>query len=824
MNMSANGGPLRGLVVIDLTSNVASAYTSLLFADYGAEVIQVEPPGGSQVRAMAAAPFYLRGKKSVVLDLHDPTDLEVARRLASGADVVIEAFGAGVADRLGLGYEELRSDNPGLVYTSITGFGHHGPFSHLKAYEAVVMAKTGSMYGNTVPHRVGQPVMTVPLGATYAAALLAAQGTLIALHERDGGTGHGHGQRVDATLAQGMLAQDPWSYFMKILASRYPDAFTAVGAPNLDRPVPTTWLSFGLLNGYTKDGRWLQFAHATPRQFDDFVRVLGLADLLEEPEWRDAPNSPSDDVRDRWWTLMLEAVRSRTVAEWQAVFDAEPNVFAEIYRRDAELFDHPQILHDRHAIEVEHAGIGRVREMNVLVKMSATPGSAGGAVPALDAHGPELRARQPSRRPAPAGVPPIGRPALEGITILDLGTFYAGPFGSTMLADHGARVIKVEPLDGDPIRFNMPMPESAGVRVTQGKESIAVNAFSEEGRAILAELVRRADLVLHCYRGGVAERMGVDADTVLQVNPDVMYHHGVGYGIDGPYCRRPAFAPTIAAGSGFAARCGGGGIEGVELTIEEIKKATVRLGGTPSGHPDGFAALAVAVALALDLYARDRGHGGQATLTSMLSTMGHIMSDALVEYEGAPPPVETDPDGYGFHAMYRLYEAADRRWIVLCAPTERAWEKLRRALPASAGLDDPRFATASARSSHDADLTARLAEVFGQRPAAEWERDLSAAGVGCAEVAPYGGALAVAMFEPGGVADQNGWLTTVTHPIFGEHVRTTELVRLSRSGSRLGAGETIGGHTRAILRELGYDDDRIDDLRARGIVGEWAQP
>ena len=86
----------------------------------------------------------------------------VCRGLAAGADVVIEAFGAGVAHRLGLGYDELRESNPGLVYTSITGFGHQGPFAHLKAYEAVVMAKTGSMYGNTVPHRPGQPVMPVP--------------------------------------------------------------------------------------------------------------------------------------------------------------------------------------------------------------------------------------------------------------------------------------------------------------------------------------------------------------------------------------------------------------------------------------------------------------------------------------------------------------------------------------------------------------------------------------------------------------------------------------------------------------------------------------
>src|SRR5262245_16593378 len=194
---SEHTGPLNGLVVVDLTTNLSTAIATVIFADLGAEVIAIERPGGSPVRAMPAAPYFLRGKKSVVLDLHDASDVAVARDLAESADVVFEAFGAGAADQLGLGYDKLRLSNPGLVYTSITGFGHAGPFAHLKCYEAIVMAKTGSMYGNTAPQRPGEPIMPTPFGATYAAALLAQQGTFIALHEREA---HGHGQRVDATM------------------------------------------------------------------------------------------------------------------------------------------------------------------------------------------------------------------------------------------------------------------------------------------------------------------------------------------------------------------------------------------------------------------------------------------------------------------------------------------------------------------------------------------------------------------------------------------------------------------------------------------------
>src|SRR6202034_2499345 len=185
----------------------------------------------------------------------------------------------------------------------ISGCGHEGPYSHLKAFEAVVMAKTGSMYGNTARHRPG-PVMINPLGAMASAALLAMQGTLIALHER---SGSGFGQRVDATMAQGMMAQDPWFYFLLELAQNSPDAWSTMPGPTTagKRAVPPSWLSFGLLNGASRDGRWMQFSHATPIQFDAFLRVLGLG-----PEWKKKADAEDPDVRDQLWTEMLEKVRS----------------------------------------------------------------------------------------------------------------------------------------------------------------------------------------------------------------------------------------------------------------------------------------------------------------------------------------------------------------------------------------------------------------------------------------------------------------------------------------------------------------------------------
>jgi crotonobetainyl-CoA:carnitine CoA-transferase CaiB-like acyl-CoA transferase len=370
-------------------------------------------------------------------------------------------------------------------------------------------------------------------------------------------------------------------------------------------------------------------------------------------------------------------------------------------------------------------------------------------------------------------------------------------------------VIKVEQLEGDPIRFNMPLPESAGVRVTQGKESVAVDANTAEGKEIVIELVRRADIVLHCYREGVAKRMGLDADAMLAVNPDLVYHHGVGYGVDGPYAGRSAYAPTIAAGCGFAARSGGTGGQRVpdDATIDDVKDASAFLAGAQAGHPDGMAALAVAVAMSLALVARDLGAGGQVGLTSMLSTMGHVLGDVMVEYAGRPEPPWPDPDQLGYHARYRLYESADG-WIVLCAPTDQAWSRLTATITELAPYD-----------ADDPDVAVVLDKVFRTRPGDEWERELSAAGVGCAAVKPQLGGLAAGMFQPGQVGEELGFVTRVEHPIFGEHVRATEMVRLSRARPTLGPGCTIGQHTDAVLHELGYDDERIADLRDRGVIG-----
>jgi crotonobetainyl-CoA:carnitine CoA-transferase CaiB-like acyl-CoA transferase len=807
-------GPLAGLRVVDLSNTLTSAHASGLLADFGAEVVHVEPPGGSPLRSQPAYPFWARGKQSIVLDLHDADDQRTARELALAADVVIETFRPGVVERFGLGYDQLAPGNPRLVFASVTAFGRTGPYAQVKGYDGLMMALLGghNVMG-AVAAREGPAYCAVPYGS-WSAAQTVLHGILTALYERESS---GVGQRVDTTMVQAFAGHDPWNALIFHMVSQFPEAFSAARLAEPGADVPDNPLFFRLAVALTKDGRWLQFSQTTQRLFEAFMRLLELDWMFDDPEWAAVPDFDDAAKRGELFDIIIAKVRAKTVDEWMVEFDREPNVWAEIFRHGTELLDHPQLVHDRSVIVIDDAARGAVRQPGPMVRLATTPGVVERSAPALDEHGPIPLPAAGST--PPPGTAPASTLPLAGVTVLELGTYYAAPYGTTVLTDLGARVIKIEQLDGDPIRHIIPFPEVGAVKVLQGKESVAVDIHTDEGREIVHELVRRADAVMASFRAGAVERVGLDPDTLLALNPALVYLSAPGYGVDGPCGHRPAFAPTIGAGSGMAYRNVGDAFpESPDLQNDEVRRAALRINTAAMvvGQADGFSALGVGTALLLGLLVRERGGGGQAMNTSMLLTMAHVLGEDMLEYEGRLPYRGTDAGQYGLHALYRLYETADG-WVFLAAGAPSEWAPFTKAVAAHVDLaGDARFVDADARAANGAALADVLGAMFASRAASDWESDLLPQDVGCMAVRNV--APEAAIYGPGGLGELMGWTIQVEHPVVGTHPRLTPLVEFSRSQTVVKSSVLCGADTDAVLGEIGYDADRIASLRDAGVI------
>ncbi|MCU1454182.1 MAG: CoA transferase [Acidimicrobiales bacterium] len=807
-------GPLAGLRVLDLSTMPSGAQASQTLADFGAEVVHVEPPGGSGLRGQPSYPFLARGKRSVVLDLGDDEDLATARSLALGADVLIETFRPGVMERLALGYEELQSANPRLVFGSVTGFGRVGPYAGVKGYEALVMARIGALWTSAgMVTRDGPAHVSVPF-ASYGASQQLLTGILAALHERERS---GQGQRVDCSLVKGVAALGTWNWYTRVITSKYPDAFLP-SPPFSAAGLPQTPILFMLLIGLTGDGRWLQFSQVQLHLYVAMLRAMGLDWMVDDDEWKGAVFAADESKVSEYWDRLFTAVRDRSLAEWQELFEKDHDVWGETMRRGSELLDHPQMQHLRAVVQLDDAERGPVRQPGPIAQLSETPAVLERSAPGLDADGDALRSNPWAAQAASAtSAGPDG--ALGDITVLELGTFFAAPFGGTVLRELGARVIKVEPLEGEPMRNLLAFPEVGAAKAMHGKESIAVDLGTEEGRTIVHELARRSDAVLQSFRAGVAERQGVDSETLRGINPELVYLNAPGYGIDGPCGDRPAYAPTIGAGSGLVMRNVGPSIpEDPGLSLQEIRANAVRLNGagtTEYAQADGISALTVASALALGVLVRDRTGVAQTMLTTMLNSTAHALADDMVEHAGRRETQHADVELFGYGARYRLYEAADA-WIYLAAPAEPEWDDLVAALCDDVDLaGDARFADESSRRHNDAELATVLAATFRTKPAKHWEDHLIDQDVGCVVAHDEPPEAVLQSQEFAGASEL---LVEVEHPTFGDHVRLKPLVEMSRSETVAEPGCLLGQHTDKILRELGYDEAAIGDLRSRKIV------
>ncbi len=786
-----------GVRVLELGSGISGALAGMILADNGAEVIKLERPGGDPARAHPAFRMWNRGVQSLVAELTDARERESVEELALAADVVLASWRPAVGERFGLDWARLAPRNPRLVFCAISGFGSRGPYADYPGYDGLVAAKAGrmaefsSLAGGTRPAYAAVPV------AAYCAAQLALHGIFAALADRER---TGAGQRVETSLVQALTVYDLVNWL-----PGFPAAIRLDDIPYL--PYTTAC---------TADGVWLQFAQLSPVQFRAFLRDLGLEEIYADPRFQTAPHLRSPDDLRALRDLLLARLREKTYAEWMQIFEGDRNIAVERFRSCAEAMEHPQLLHNGDVVELDDPEVGRTRQLGPLVRFAETPSHPGPSGPPLGA----------VRKPGWAGRPPVaavaaqpGDPArrvLGDLLVLELATWVATPLAATLLAELGARVIKIEPLGGEP--FRKVAIGTPWLKTMQGKESLALDLKRPEAREILHRLVARADALLHNYRPGVPERLGIDYPTLRRLNPRLIYLYGASYGSSGPCAARPAYHPTAGALCGGAlAQLGSGRLPspGTPLSPDELRRLARRLEVANETNPDPSAAVASATALLMALYHRARSGRGQALETTMLCSNAYANSADYVDYAGRPPRDAADGELLGLSALYRLYAARDS-WLFLAAPTPRDFEKLCDALGEPGWPGDPRFADAEARRAHDADLAKLLAERFAGRGADEWEAELSGRGIGCVR-ADRGPFARFAFDEPW--MRESGFVTEVEDAELGRYTRFGPTVKLSRDSGEVRGPCRAGEQSRAILAELGYDAERIDALAAAGVVG-----
>lgn len=808
--------------VLDL-SGARGIFCGFVLAELGADVVCVEPPGGSTARRQA--PFaggeagaerslfwwaYARGRRSVTLDPESPADRGDLLRLVDGADVLVESRTPGEMERLGLGFDELARRHPGLVYVSVTPFGQTGPKAQWAASDLTVYAASGALWltgdADRAPVRISVPQAFLHAGAEAAAA------ALVALHER---RSSGRGQHVDVS-AQQALTLATQSDILSAAVNSAGASRTAGGGkvgpltlrlryPARDGHVSITHLfghAFGpasarLMEAVCEDG----FCDEELRD-KDWIAIASNIVKGEEPV----------ETHDRAKEAIAAWTGSKTKAELLEIAMKRRLLMAPAWTlRD--VASNAQLEDRRYFQPLDRPdGEGKARQLGPFVRADGEAPSAAKPAPRLGAHTAEVLAE--ARDTGPASQPRETSSAaaedlpLAGVKILDFMWALAGPAATRMLADYGAEVVRVEAGSRhDPIRGGRPFVDRKFGRETgaffhstnASKRMMGIDLSKPEARDVVLDLARWADVVCESFTPGAIERMGFGYDTLREVNPDLVMLSTSLMGQTGPLATFSGYGNLSAAIVGFH-----------EMTGWPDREACGPYGAYTDYVSPKFAAAAILAAL--DRKSRTgRGvHLDLAQAEASLQYLAPAMLETLVD--GADPTRRGNRDPhFAPHGCYPV--AGDDRWIAIAVATEGEFRTLCRLIDRPALADDVRFASAEERHRNADALDAALAERTSELDGAELEAQLQEAGIACHRVQDSRAACADPQLQERGhfVRLESGDTYTVV-----EDTRS----RLSRTPARVRHGvPTLGRDNWEILTELlGYDDARVAELAEKGVL------
>jgi crotonobetainyl-CoA:carnitine CoA-transferase CaiB-like acyl-CoA transferase len=408
----------------------------------------------------------------------------------------------------------------------------------------------------------------------------------------------------------------------------------------------------------------------------------------------------------------------------------------------------------------------------------------------------------PAHVPRPAGAPT----ALEGIRVVDFTHFIAGPFATTIMAEMGADVLKVEsPGRGDefrhypPVHPQMPAQGAPHMWTNRNKRSVAINLKTPEGIAVVKELIKHADVVAENFSTGVMERFGLDYESVRKINPKIVYLSVSAYGREGEFADRLGFDPIAQAESGFISMNGYNDRQGVRTLSPVIDISTAMmacnaiLGALLARHRTGEGQL-IEVALF-----------DNALLMTGYASMQHLFSGAELQRHGNTSP-DTCPSG--------VFESKDKPVYINCG-NDKIFQRLTAQVLERPDLaNDPVLSDRNGRIAKRAELFQILEEAFRQQPWDYWQPRMRAAQIPCGEVRTVGAALRSKE------AAARGLVTRIEHPVVGWVPNIAMPIRYS--GTPMvdpKPAPAVGQHTDEVLAEvLGYDAAKLEQLRATGAL------
>jgi len=708
--------PLTNITVLEFSQYLAGPSAGLRLADLGARVIKIERPGnGDACRGLAIRDQWVddssllfhtinRNKESFAADLKDPDDLETVKKLIRRADVLTHNFRPGVMEKIGLDYDHVKDLNPRLIYADITGYGKEGPWKGKPGQDLLVQSLSGMTWltGNRddLPTPMGLAVADMLCGCHLAQGILA----LLARRDRTG-----RGGTIEASLLESSLDLQ-----FEVLTTYFQDrgktparcargnAHAYLGAP------------YGVYA--TRDGS-IALAMGDLRRLMECLPCEQLAAYLD--------NDSSFRNRDPIMALLQGAFEHHPTAYW-----------LERLQRDAiwcaDVFDY-ETLHAHEGyrsldMEQELDGPG-----GVLVKTLKCPIRINGSAPASPMAAPAVGAQNKrilGELGEDAGSPPAtsvpaeadGELPLAGITVLDFSQFLSGPCCSLRLADLGARVIKVEKTGGGDICralyvSDVQLDEESTIfhAINRNKESLSLDLKDPRALETILGLVAKVDMVLHNFRPGVAERLGIDYENLSAVNPSLVFGEINGYGTKGPWKDDPGQDLLLQSLSGMAILSGNADQGPVPMGLSIV---------------DILAGQQLAQGLLAALHHRNRTGEGARIEVPMLASALDLQFETWTTFLQDGKPVERTrfSNAHAFIAApYGIYETADGYLALAMGRIPQLGELL--ACPPLCAYENP----AGWFSERDA-IKAILENHIRTKPTADWLTVLEPADIWCAEV------------------------------------------------------------------------------------------